>query len=80
MWPGAFLIKKEMDFLLPPTYQIPTFYGLPKIHKGVYPLKCRQIVSGINSLSQNIGIYLDEIMSDKMEVLYMCYGKALAAF
>lgn len=56
------LDKKEMDFLLPTTYQIPTFYGLPKIHKGVHPLKCRPIVSGINSLSQNVGIYLDEIL------------------
>lgn len=42
--------------------QIPTFYALPKIHKGTKPLKGRPIVSGINSVTQNVGIYLDQVL------------------
>ncbi|XP_056397544.1 uncharacterized protein LOC130292572 [Hyla sarda] len=53
---------KELDFLLPKTPRVSTFYGLPKVHKGLDPLKCRPIVSGIGNLTQNVGIYLDEIL------------------
>lgn len=41
-----------------------TFYGLPKVHKGVMPLKGRPVVSGIGSLTQNAGIYLDRVVRE----------------
>ncbi|CAJ0929381.1 unnamed protein product, partial [Ranitomeya imitator] len=52
----------EYKFLVPRTPTIPTFYALPKVHKGLSPLKGRPIVSGVGSLSQNVGIYIDNIL------------------
>ncbi|XP_056407822.1 uncharacterized protein LOC130303807 [Hyla sarda] len=54
--------EREYDFLLPNAPRLATFYGLPKVHKGLDPLKCRPIVSGVGNLTQNIGIYLDEVL------------------
>lgn len=51
--------KEECQFMMP---QIPTFYALLKIHKGLNPLKGHPIVSGINSVTQNVGIYLDRVL------------------
>ncbi|CAJ0915644.1 unnamed protein product [Ranitomeya imitator] len=52
----------EYRFLTPRTPMIPTFYALPNVHKGLSPLKGRPIVSGVGSLSQNVGIYIDNIL------------------
>lgn len=38
------------------------FYNLPKVHKGLVPLKGRFIVSGISGLTQNVGTYLDKVL------------------
>ncbi|CAJ0964821.1 unnamed protein product [Ranitomeya imitator] len=54
--------RSEFDFLLPKFPLQATFYTLPKIHKGVTPLKGRPIVSGVDSLTQNCGLYLEEIL------------------
>lgn len=54
--------ENEFKFILPTTPQIPTFYTLPKIHKGLDPLKGRPIVSGINSITQNAGVYIDKVL------------------
>lgn len=77
--------KQESHFLLPACPVIATFYGLPKIHKGYNPLKGRPILSGINSLTQNAGIYVDKILKtfvtaipsytkDTSDVLRKCDG------
>lgn len=54
--------KEECQFMMPKDPQIPTFYALLKIHKGLNPLKDHPIVSGINSVTQNVGIYLDRVL------------------
>lgn len=54
--------KQEYGFLLPAHPVIATFYGLPKVHKGYSPLKERPIVSGVNNLTQNAGIYIDRVL------------------
>lgn len=43
---------------------LPRAYGLPKIHKTVYPL--RIIVSSINSLLHNFAAYLHNILHDNL--------------
>lgn len=58
------LSKEEYEFLLPKYPIVATFYGLPKVHKGLTPLRGRPIVSGINSLTQNVGVYLDKVLRD----------------
>ncbi|XP_056380387.1 uncharacterized protein LOC130275860 [Hyla sarda] len=55
---------QECKYMCPVDPQIPTFYALPKIHKGVMPLKGRPIVSGVNSITQKLGIYLDQILRE----------------
>lgn len=50
----------EFDFLFPAHPRTATFYALLKIHKGLDPLKWHPIVSGVDSLSQNIGTYTDD--------------------
>lgn len=59
----------EYDFLLPQFPKIATFYALPKVHKGLTPLKGRPIESGVGSITQNIGIYIDCILSPFVEAL-----------
>ncbi|CAJ0947719.1 unnamed protein product [Ranitomeya imitator] len=54
--------KNELNFLLPKSLVITTFYAIPKIHKGYPPLKGRPIVSGIDALGQNSSIYLDQVL------------------
>ncbi|CAJ0964974.1 unnamed protein product [Ranitomeya imitator] len=54
--------QNEFSFLAPVTAVIPSFYALPKIHKGLTPLKGCPIVAGLDSLSQNIGVYIDKIL------------------
>lgn len=54
--------ENEYKFLAIKTPQIPTFYALPKVHKGVNPLKGCPIVAGIGGLTQNVGIYIDKIL------------------
>ncbi|CAJ0968887.1 unnamed protein product [Ranitomeya imitator] len=54
--------KNEYEYLLPQYPVVATFYCLPKVHKGLVPLRGRPIVSGINSLCHHVGIYLDEIL------------------
>lgn len=41
------ILKDECQFMTSRDPQIPTFYALPKVHKGLDPLKGRPIVSGI---------------------------------
>ncbi|CAJ0966643.1 unnamed protein product [Ranitomeya imitator] len=54
--------KNELNFLLPKSPVIATFYAIPKIHKGYPPLKGRPIVSGIDALGQNSSVYLDQVL------------------
>lgn len=53
----------------PRATRIATFYSLPKVHKGIEPLKGRPIVSGVESLSQNCGIFIDKILSPFVQSL-----------
>lgn len=53
----------ECEFLIPRNPRVATFYCLPKIHKGVDPLKGRPIVSGIDNLTQNCCLYVDKILA-----------------
>lgn len=48
--------------MLPNHPQVPTFYTLPKVHKGLRPLKGSPIVSVVGSVTQNAGIYIDKIL------------------
>ncbi|KAM4034769.1 LOW QUALITY PROTEIN: uncharacterized protein ACNLHF_021459 [Anomaloglossus baeobatrachus] len=54
--------KSEFEFLYPGHPVMATFYSLPKLHKGVDPLKGRPIISGVDNLTQNLGVYLDVIL------------------
>lgn len=38
------------------------FLCLSKIHKGLVPLKERPVVYGVDSLNENRGIYIDQIL------------------
>lgn len=60
---------EELEYLYPLHPKIATFYSLPKIHKGLSPLKGRPIVSGIDSLTQNSGVYIDKILRPFVETL-----------
>ncbi|KAM4048601.1 LOW QUALITY PROTEIN: uncharacterized protein ACNLHF_011402 [Anomaloglossus baeobatrachus] len=55
--------NEEFSFLVPDFPVMSTFYILPKVHKGVSPLRGRPIVLGVGSIGQNVGIYLDEILN-----------------
>lgn len=59
----------EYDFLYPQFPRTATFYSLPKIHKGLDPLKGCPIVLGVGSLIQNIGIYINRLLSPFVETL-----------
>lgn len=48
---------------------VATFYCRPKFHKGLHPLKSRPIMSGVGSLTQNYGIYIDEVLFPFVESL-----------
>ncbi|XP_075187500.1 uncharacterized protein LOC142258789 [Anomaloglossus baeobatrachus] len=63
------LSLNEYKFLKPNFPITPTFYSLPKVHKGLEPLKGRPIVSGIGSLTQNCGIYVDRILRPFVDAL-----------
>ncbi|KAM4038358.1 uncharacterized protein ACNLHF_016669 [Anomaloglossus baeobatrachus] len=52
----------EYEFLFPRYPKLATFYAVPKIHKGTNPIKGRPIVSGIDSLTQNCSMYIDQIL------------------
>lgn len=54
--------KNECNFMLSKHPQLATFYALPKVHKGLDPLRGRPIVSGVSSITQNVGIYLDRVL------------------
>lgn len=54
--------KNEHKFLLPDHPVMATFYCLPKIYMGLTPLKGRPVVLGVGSLTQNIGVYLDNVL------------------
>lgn len=56
-------------FHSPSHRRIATFYALLKIHKGLHPLKGRPIVSEVDSLSQNIGTYIEVKLSPCVETL-----------
>lgn len=61
--------KEECHYMPPKDPQIPTFYALPKIHKGLSPLKGCPVVAGINSITQNVGIYLDQVLRNFVTAL-----------
>ncbi|XP_056404927.1 uncharacterized protein LOC130296905 [Hyla sarda] len=61
--------RDEFKFLLPNKPQIATFYALPKVHKGLHPLKGRPIVSGVSSITQNCGIYVARILREFVTAL-----------
>lgn len=56
--------NKQHKFLLPEDPTIATFYSLPKVHKGLTPLKGRPIVSVVGSLTQNTIIYMDKVLRE----------------
>lgn len=66
--------KKKCEFMMLKDPKIATFYALSKIHKRWNPLKGRPIVSGIKTVTQNIGIYLDKVLRDFVLTLpsYIC--------
>lgn len=59
---GKLIDRKDFEYLRQPYPRVATFYSLPKIHKGTNPLKGRPIVSGIGSLTQHAGTYIDQIL------------------
>lgn len=65
----------EYDFLIPDNLKMAPFYGLLKIHKGTSPLKGRPIVSRIDGILQNPGIFVDTILMPFVEALpsHTCY-------
>lgn len=52
--------QKEANALAPEYPILSTFYHLPKTHKGLEPLYGRPIVSGIGSLNERLGQWLDK--------------------
>lgn len=52
--------QKKVDVLVPKHPVLPTFYNLPKTHKGLVPLHGRPIISGIGSLIEKLGQWLDK--------------------
>lgn len=62
--------KSTHDFLKVEHPVIPVFYTLPKIHKGLdTPVKGRPIVSGIDSLTENISAYVDHFIKSEVVTL-----------
>lgn len=59
----------EHKFMLPANPLRQFFYTLPKIHKGRTPLRGRPIVSGVGSISYNIGLYVENILSPFVRAL-----------
>lgn len=53
------LNKKEKAYLVPAAPRIPAIYHLPKIHKDPLKPPGRPIVSGIDSITSQIGRYID---------------------
>lgn len=51
-----------MESPIPEYPTIPTFYHLPKTHKGLEPLRVRPIISGIGSLNERLGKWLDRYL------------------
>lgn len=47
----------------------PVIYGLPKIHKGMNPLKFRPIVSGTGSITQPLAQLLDHLLQPLVKKL-----------
>lgn len=60
---------QEHGFLLPENPVVATFYGLHKIHKGLCPLNGWPIVSGVNNLTQNAGLYINKVLRDFVTAL-----------
>lgn len=60
---------EESKFILIEHPRVATFYTLPKIHKGLMPLRGRPIVSGVDCLSQNASIYVDHILQSFVKAL-----------
>lgn len=55
--------KNEFKAMYPqfPVRQV--FYCLPKVHKQTKPLKGRPIVAGIGGLTEQVGVYIDQILN-----------------
>lgn len=55
----AAFTPKETEALVPDFPILPTFLHLPKVHKGTSPVQGRPIVSGIGSLNEHLGEWVD---------------------
>ena len=55
----GWILPTEAAFLINTNPQVPYFYILPKIHKGVIPPPGRPIVSGINSVLEPLSKFTD---------------------
>lgn len=60
---------EESKFILIEHPRVATFYTLPKVHKGLTPLRGRPILSGVDCLSQNASIYVDHILQSFVKAL-----------
>lgn len=58
------LTKNEYLFLYNRHAATPHFYHIPKVHKSLLNPPGRPIISGIDSLSSNLGCYIDHFLQD----------------
>lgn len=61
--------ESEFDFLHLAHLQIAMIYGLPKVLKGLVPLKGRPIKSRVDSLSHNCRICIDRVLAHFVQSL-----------
>lgn len=65
---------KEAEILVPKHPILPTFYHLPKTHKRLNLLHGRPNISGIRSLNERLGQWLDKLLQP-LAVRLLCYLK-----
>lgn len=68
----GFISNNKWQFMLMVHPRVATFFTLTKIHKRVTPPKGRPIVSGADSLTQNVSIYVNHILQGFVRAL-PCY-------
>lgn len=57
------------EYLINKTPKTTIFYALPKVHKKVLPPPRRPIVSGIRGSTENVGIYVDDMLRPHVQAL-----------
>lgn len=58
------LTKNEYQFLYSKHPVVPHFYHIPKVHKDMEKPSSRSIIAGIDSLTSNLGSYIDHFLQD----------------